>query len=714
MLKVGINGLGRIGKCVLLQLIEDNEVEIVAINAVNLNVNEMEDYLNYDSAHKIKINNFKITSEFSFTIGRHNITLLSDRNPEKLKWRAHGCQYLIDATGAFLTQESCALHDVDYVLMSAPAKDKSSTFIYGANHEKYNGESIISASSCTTNCLAPTLKLINDKHKIKNCNFTTIHAATASQYTVDVFKKAARTNRSIFNNIIPHSTGASSSITCVLPEMEGKIFGTSIRVPVVNCSLLDLNIEFEEENVNLKKIEKLFDETHLKGIVYTTSKKNLVSCDFLTTTVPSILDLKASMNIGTGRVKLMLWYDNEWSYSAQMIKIMKHMYEVNTKIKQKYNMKHIELCGKNVVARFDFNITVVNGEIIDDYRIASAIPTIKYILDQKPNRLILTSHYGRPTNKEKKYSMEFMIPILNKYLNTEVTFLKDGLNNTTLDYLDASKKSNTNLSTQVYLLENLRFHLIETLYENLQVDEYDEDNHNIIKNYRELGDVFILDAFGCLHRKHMSIYDIHYSNKTYGHGELIEKELENINTILSNKNEKILGIIGGAKIADKMPFIHRLRKLPNTRLFIAGGLAKHYEEYYNNVLVMKHGVGNENLDKEPKELSLIDVKNSDYNFYDISEKAIQCLINEIDNADIIFWNGPLGVIEHDVYKLGSIKIASYLKTLKNKKIIIGGGETASLFDKDNNNIYISTGGGALLEYIQKGTSMIGLQAMTKY
>jgi phosphoglycerate kinase len=179
----------------------------------------------------------------------------------------------------------------------------------------------------------------------------------------------------------------------------------------------------------------------------------------------------------------------------------------------------------------------VNGEIIDDYRIASAIPTIKYILDQKPHRLILTSHYGRPKNKEKKYSMEFMIPILNKYLNTEVTFLKDGLNNTTLEYLDANKNSNTNNTvTQVYLLENLRFNLIETLYENLQVEEYDEDNHNIIKNYRELGDVFILDAFGCLHRKHMSIYDIHYSNKIYGYGDLIEKELENIDTILSNKN----------------------------------------------------------------------------------------------------------------------------------------------------------------------------------
>ena len=710
-IKVGINGLGRIGKCVLLQLMEDNEVEIVAINAVILKINEIEDYLNYDSAHKIKLTNFKIISDTIFSIGRHNIKLLSDRNPEKLKWKNYGCQYLIDATGAFLTQEQCALHDVDYVLMSAPAKDNSSTFIYGANHEKYNGEKIISASSCTTNCLAPTLKLINNKYNIKNCNFTTIHAATASQYTVDVFKKAARINRSIFNNIIPHSTGASSSIISVLPEMKNKIFGTSVRVPVVNCSLLDLNIEFDNEEIELKNIETLFKESPLKDVIYKINDKNLVSSDFLTTTIPSILDLKASLNIGQGRVKLMLWYDNEWSYSAQMIRTMKYMYEVNTSIKSQYNMKNINLKDKNIVARFDFNISVVNDVIIDDYRIASSIPTIKYILSQNPKRLILVSHYGRPKNKEKKYSMEFMIPILNKYLDTNIEFLKDGLNKTTLEYLDSEK--NNNNSTKIYLLENLRYNLIETLYEKLQLHEYDDDNHNIIKNYRELGDIFILDAFGCLHRKHMSIYDINHSNKIYGYGGLIEKELENINTILSNKNEKILGIIGGAKIADKMPFIHRLRKLPNTRLFIAGGLAKHYEEYYNNVLVMKYGIGNEDLTKEPKELSLIDVKNSDYNLYDISEKAIQCLISEIDEANIIFWNGPLGVIEHEVYKKGSIRIASYLKTLKNKKIIIGGGETASLFDKENNDIYISTGGGALLEYIQKGTHMIGLNAMTK-
>ena len=326
-IKVGINGLGRIGKCLFHQLINDNKVEIVAVNAVNLKITEIEDYLNYDSAHKAKLPEFKILSEKEniFQIGRHKIKLLQDRNPEKLKWRSHDCHYLFDATGAFLTQEKCQEHDVDYVLMSAPAKDKSPTFIYGANHEKYEGQSIVSASSCTTNCLAPTLKLIQDKYAIKNCNFTTIHAATASQYTVDVFKKSARTNRSIFNNIIPHSTGASSSITCVLPELKGKIFGTSVRVPVVNCSLLDINIEFEDSNVQLEQVTKLFETTNLYGIVYQVNTKNLVSSDFLTTTTPSILDLKASMNIGEGKVKLMLWYDNEWSYSAQVVRLTNYI-----------------------------------------------------------------------------------------------------------------------------------------------------------------------------------------------------------------------------------------------------------------------------------------------------------------------------------------------------------------------------------------------------
>lgn len=697
-IKIGINGLGRIGKCVFLQLLNDTDVKIGAVNAVNLHINELEDYLNYDSSHttqKIKVN---ILNETTFEIGRHTIQLLSNRDAEMLDWNE--CEYVIDATGAFLTTKKCKLHNSKYVIMSAPPEDTATdTFIFGANHEKYNGEKIVSGSSCTTNCIAPMMKLLIDNYQVNHCNFITIHSATASQYTIDVNKIGARTNRSVFNNIIPHSTGASKSIIQIFPELEGKIHGTSVRVPTSNCSLLDFNIELDDTTVNLDTIEQLIQESGLMNKLYGINTKNLVSSDFMTTITPTIFDKKASLNMGNGKLKLLLWYDNEWSYSAQLIRLVKHMYFFNTKIKEKYNMKNLQLEGKNVVARFDFNIAMKDGEVVDDFRIVSALPTIKYILSQNPNRLILTSHFGRPVNKENEFSLQFMIPILEKYLETTIEFLSDGLSQDTL----------YKTKTGVYLLENLRFHPIETLYAKQCIDT---DNDSI-RVYRELGDVFIIDAFGCLHREHMSICDINCSDKEYGYGELVENELVNLNSILSNSNEKILGIIGGAKIQDKMPFIDTLRKIPNTRLFIAGGLAKHYDEYHNNVMVMEYGVGNYNMDDEPMELSLVDVKNSSANLFDISDKSIQVLMDEILKSDIIFWNGPLGVIEHEIYKKGSEQIAMFLQNLKDKKIIVGGGETASLFDKNRNDIYISTGGGALLEYIQKGTNMYGLKAFTK-
>ena len=710
-IRLGINGLGRIGKCVLLQLLDDPMVEIVAINTTSIKVDEIEDYLRYDSNHKRELPPLTIVNNNTFEINHHKIVLLSDRNPENLHWEKYNCDYVIDATGAFLTKEKCELHKVKYVIMSAPAKDETNSYIYGANHEEYNGEHVISGSSCTTNCLAPCLKVIKDNYKIKDVSFTTIHATTASQYTVDVYKKSSRTNRSILNNIIPHTTGASSSIISIIPELTGKIYGTSVRVPVTNCSLLDVTIEVEDGILTISEIEKLFKESKYYKTVYDVNSKNVVSSDFMTTNSPCILDVKASMNMGKNKVKLMLWYDNEWSYSTQLIRMMKHMYNYNTKVKSKYSMENICMTNKNVVARLDFNIAKDDkGEIVDDYRIRQAIPTIEYILSSNPNRLVLVSHYGRPYgrpgNNEQKYSMEFMVPILEKYLKKKIKFIKDTINKSMVE----------NLSDGIYLLENIRYNLIETLYDKTE----DRDNHNIIQSYRSMGDIFIIDAFGCLHREHMSIYDINNIGKEYGYGYLIENELKKINSLLSNKNNKILGIIGGAKIVDKMPLINKLQKIPNTRLYVAGGLAKHYEEYYNNVLVMKYGMGNETVDDEPKELSLIDVKNNkDYNLFDIHENSLIILKEEIDKADIIFWNGPLGVIEHEYYKRGSYEIARYLKNTKNKKIIIGGGETASIFNKDKTNsdifsdIYISTGGGVLLEYIEKGTSLVGLKAFTK-
>jgi len=322
MICVGINGFGRIGKCCFLQLLNDQDIEIKCLNSTNLNINEIEDYLKYDSTHKLS-NNFsvEIISNNKFKINHHIITLVSDRNPENIHWRDFGCNVVIEATGSFLTTEKCLKHDVDHVIITSPASDNTPTYIYGVNHDKYKGEKIISASSCTTNCLAPMLNLLSI-YKLNNVVFTTIHATTASQNTVDTVNQKARTSRSIFNNIIPHSTGASSSITAVFPELKDKVFGTSVRVPVINCSLLDLNVELQN-TPTLTEIYDVIKSNKYYGILYDLNYKKLVSTDFTTTTIPCITDVKSSIDIGNGKFKFMIWYDNEWSYSAQIIRLIK-------------------------------------------------------------------------------------------------------------------------------------------------------------------------------------------------------------------------------------------------------------------------------------------------------------------------------------------------------------------------------------------------------
>ena len=332
MINVGINGLGRIGKCVLMQLLENKEFSISCINSTSLKMKDIEEYLLYDSSHHYnKKFTFKILSDIQFELNEHKIILFSDRDPNNLYWDDYGCEYIFDCTGAFLTTEKCSFHKAKYVILSAPAKDSTPTYIYGVNDDKYLGEKVVSGSSCTTNSLSPMLKLLNDKYTILDCVFTTIHAVTASQHTVDIPDKKVRTSRSILNNIIPHTTGASKSIYSVLPELTGLVNGTSLRVPVLNCSLIDVNIQLLNEDITMADIKEtiLNDDSYLR--VFDINEKNLVSCDFVTTTTPTILDIKASMDLGKGKFKFMLWYDNEWSYSAQLIRLCKTMWDFNNK-----------------------------------------------------------------------------------------------------------------------------------------------------------------------------------------------------------------------------------------------------------------------------------------------------------------------------------------------------------------------------------------------
>ena len=326
MINVGINGFGRIGKCLFLQLMTNDNIVVKAINIPDFDINFFEHYLKTDSNHSYnKKWTVKIINDNQVRVDGNLITILNSRYADGLKWTDHDIDYLIDTTGVFLTKEKAEKHKVPYFIMCAPPKDDTPQFMVNANEDKYRGENIVSNASCTSNCLIPVLKFLDNKYTIIDGNFTTIHAATASQKTTDTTKMNKRTCRSIFNNIIPHTTGASKSIGKILPNLDGKLVGASVRVPVSNVSLVNLNVRLETNTTINEIINDMKNENHIQ----IESKPFMVSSDFMTTTCPSIIDVNGSMDLNNNQFKLVIWYDNEWSYVFKVVCLLEHMIKYN-------------------------------------------------------------------------------------------------------------------------------------------------------------------------------------------------------------------------------------------------------------------------------------------------------------------------------------------------------------------------------------------------
>lgn len=701
MLPIGINGFGRIGKCVFLQLIESKTVEVKVINAPDFDINKLESYLKRDSVHKYNTTfSVKIVDNDTFTINNRTIHLLRNRDARELNWKSFGIYHIIDATGVYLTKEKAKQHDVDYVVMSAPPKDDTPLFVYGANEKKYNNERIISNASCTTNSIVPILKHLDDNFGIKQANFTTIHASTASQKVVDTAHSKSRTNRSIFNNIIPHTTGASSSIYKILPGLEGKIVGTSVRVPINSVSLVDLNVELDKNT----SLDDIF-HTISKNPYLELNNENLVSSDLISTTCPSIVDKNASLELNNNQFKLMIWYDNEWSYAAQLIKLIETISNYNA---NEFFIDKKSFRNKNVFLRLDLNVPILNNDVSDAYRITSTIPTIKRILEDSPNRIIIASHLGRPKEKNDKDSLKIVLPILESLLNKKVTFLPDGLSENTLNTLSTS-------SDKLFLLENLRFHKEETTYKDVKSSE-------AIEVFHQLSDCFVNDAFGCMHRDHLSICGTQLTDKSFGF--LVNEELSALHTITdNNSSNKILAIIGGGKMDDKIKLLKNLSYKVD-HVFIAGGninsilkqdMNEYIEEISKNkagITLMEDGLCGNSMDSIPFHMETKYISKHD-NYYDIGLKSLNDLQQLIDEHDVIFWNGTLGVVEDNKFKNGSEMLVKMLIKMieknPNKKVIVGGGDTGGFVNKYYNNFtHISTGGGASIEYITKNT-LVGLE-----
>ena len=326
MIKVGINGFGRIGRMVFRAAVENfsNDIEIVGINDL-LEPEYLAYMLKYDSVHGIFNHEISVEGNTLVVDGKA-IRLTAEMDPANLKWNEVGAQIVVESTGLFLEDAKARKHieaGAQKVIMSAPSKDKTPMFVYGVNHKTYAGQDIISNASCTTNCLAPISKVLNDKFGIKRGLMTTIHAATATQKTVDgPSKKDWRGGRGILENMIPSSTGAAKAVGKVLPELNGKLTGMSVRVPTSDVSFVDLTCELNTE-ASYEEIcaaMKEASEGELKGILGYTDEA-VVSTDFRGDARTSIFDVKAGIQLDKTFVKVCSWYDNEWGYSNKVLEM---------------------------------------------------------------------------------------------------------------------------------------------------------------------------------------------------------------------------------------------------------------------------------------------------------------------------------------------------------------------------------------------------------
>jgi glyceraldehyde 3-phosphate dehydrogenase len=322
MVKIGINGFGRIGRMVLRAAVERRDVQVVAINDL-LELPHLAYLLKHDSVHG-KFQHDVATKDGALVVDGNPIRTTALKDPAESAWADVGVDVVIESTGIFLTQEKTEAHlraGAKRVIMSAPAKDDTPTFVYGVNTAHYAGETIVSAASCTTNCLAPIAKVINDNFGLERGLMTTVHATTASQKTVDgVSGKDWRFGRGLLDNIIPASTGAAKAVTKVLPELKGKLTGTAFRVPVSDVSVVDLTCELTRATSYdaICAAMQRASEGELKDVLKYTDEP-LVSTDLRGEACPSVFDAKAGIQLDPTFVKLIAWYDNEWGYSSKLL-----------------------------------------------------------------------------------------------------------------------------------------------------------------------------------------------------------------------------------------------------------------------------------------------------------------------------------------------------------------------------------------------------------
>lgn len=335
MIKVGINGFGRIGRLVMRVSLERDNVDVVAVNDPFIDVEYMKYMLTYDTIHGKYNADIKVEGN-DLVINGKTVKVFNCMEPSEIPWGEVGAEYVVESSGVFTTTEKAQAHlkgGAKKVVISAPSKD-AKMFVMGVNNSEYTSDmNIVSNASCTTNCLAPLAKVINDNFGIVEGLMTTVHSATATQKTVDgPSKKDWRGGRAATYNIIPSSTGAAKAVGKVIPSLNGKLTGMSFRVPTLDVSVVDLTCRLEKGASYEEIVEKIKEACNgeLKGIMSWTDE-DVVSSDFISDPHTSIFDVKAGIQLSDNFVKLVSWYDNEWGYSNKVVDLITHMYGVDRK-----------------------------------------------------------------------------------------------------------------------------------------------------------------------------------------------------------------------------------------------------------------------------------------------------------------------------------------------------------------------------------------------
>ena len=755
MVKVGINGFGRIGRLVFRVLVEKNlpNVELVMINDPFLKPDAMAYLLKYDTTHhRFPGTVCGCNEENKLCIGygerKLEVKTTSEREPKNIPWGENDVMWVIESSGAFTTVAKATGHILGgarKVLITAPSED-APTFVYGVNQKKYKREqNIISNASCTTNALAPLVKVLDEKFGLVKGLMTTVHATTATQKTVDgPSAKAWRDGRAASYNMIPSTTGAAKAVGKVLPQVDGKLTGMSFRVPTVDVSVVDLTAVLEKEASygDICKAIKEASEGELKGVIGYTDEC-VVSSDFVHDSHSTIFDEKAGISLDKHFVKVISWYDNEWGYSNRVCDLLNYCIEfdknyVPKKMGNKRSIRDIpdgELKGKRVLIRVDFNVPVdKSGAIKSTNRITAALPTIRYALDRGAS-VICMSHFGRPDGVAvERLSMRPIAAKFSELLGKPVKFLPDCVG-PEVERACAEIKPG-----EVICLENLRFHVEEegkVKRDGKTIKASPEQLKAFRASLSKLGDIYVSDAFGTCHRAHSSMTGEDLPVKVAG--LLMAKEITSFTKLLEHPTKPILAIMGGAKVADKIGVIYNMLDRVD-EMYVGGGMCFTFlqqcegvkigkslldENSVNLVKVYKRkaerqgvkftlpvdyvcakGIGETETRVCAKDIP------DDMMGLDIGPESIKQLIAAVKRAKTILWNGPMGVFEQPQFANGTKALVEALKdaTANGATVIFGGGETvmaAEKWDAVGKVSHVSTGGGASLELLE-GREMPGI------